>query len=470
VVRQKYLPAIARGIEDEQPHIIPIIGPAGYGKSTILGDLYDELTAANTAWVGLILCSSLSTEFSSFASYSVVASTFAPVVNTGAQSSQPIATQEAVLRAGLGESLCGQSRSMVEVAAELTNTCGRGVLLIDTLDLVTSRSVIAIFSRILRELLAIGVTVVFTCRDREYNDYLEPTRERLAGLSHAVYRYTVPNFTTAEIRLAAEAFFQKLELNSAGRGQIFADKILNLSADNRSLQGIIENPLLLALLCDLFAAEGNVPPDLTVSKLYQRYWQEKVAHTRLDRTDARLLAMEKENLCLAIARRLCELSQEQLCESIHRDELEVSFTELLVDAYNDLLSEGVLTLLPSRKLHFFHQTLLEYAIAYWLTRHTAQHQRSQLFELLKQPDTALNRTYWLPVVRQLLTIVDTEIEFEQLVAQLNSQDLGLFGVICMAAASRDSSEHFVNSCRPPWHKVKPIKNACVRRLGLLRVS
>jgi len=437
VVRQKYLPAIARGVEDGEPHVIPIIGPAGYGKSTILSDLYDELIAAETAWVGLILCSSLSPSigFRSFVSYSVVASTFAMPMGMGAG---PSTSQEAMLANSLGETLCGESRSVVEVATELTQALGRGVLLIDTLDLVASRDVVLSFSRILRELVALEVTVVFTCRDREYNDYLEPTRERLPGLAHALYRYTVPNFSTAEIRLAAEAYFRKREPEVASRGPAFADNILNLSADSRSLQEIIENPLLLALLCELFAGEENVPPDLTVSKLYHRYWQEKVAATRLIRDDAALLAMEKETLCLAIARRLFELSQERLCESIYQDELGLTFTPILMDAYNDLLSEGVLTLLPSRKLHFFHQTLLEYAIAYWLTRHTAQPQRQQLFALLNQPDASLNRTYWLPVVRQLLTIVDTEAEFEQLVAQLNPQDLGVFGVICMAAASRDS--------------------------------
>ncbi|HHP7243133.1 MAG TPA: helix-turn-helix domain-containing protein, partial [Elainellaceae cyanobacterium] len=107
VVRQKYLPAIARGVDDGQPRIIPIIGAAGYGKSTILGDLYDELMASNTAWVGLILCSSVSvsTGFLSFVSYSLVASTFASTMGTGSPSSQPATSQEAVLAASFGENL-----------------------------------------------------------------------------------------------------------------------------------------------------------------------------------------------------------------------------------------------------------------------------------------------------------------------------------------------------------------------------
>jgi hypothetical protein len=84
--------------------------------------------------------------------------------------------------------------------------------------------------------------------------------------------------------------------------------------------------------------------------------------------------------------------------------------------------------------------LLEYAIAYWLTRQTAQTSREQLFATLNQPDTALTKTYWLPVLRQLLTLVDQEDEFAQLVSQLDCQNLGLFGVVTLAAASRDRPE------------------------------
>jgi hypothetical protein len=150
------------------------------------------------------------------------------------------------------------------------------------------------FGQMLRQLLDVGVTVVFTCRDHEYKDYLEPAHERLPGLAPAIDRLAVPNFTTAEIRAAAIAFFHTLEPGITEHGQAFADKILQLSADHRPLQEIIQNPLLLALLCDLFARDGNVPPDLTVSKLYQRYWQEKIASSRLDHRDAALLAMAKE--------------------------------------------------------------------------------------------------------------------------------------------------------------------------------
>ena len=110
VIEAKYLPAIARGTAPEGQRVIPLIGNAGYGKSTILGTLYDELTAINLPWLGIILCSSLRL--------------------TPGQS----------LSIAFGEVLSGQPTDLLEIIESLTQNHGKGVLLIDTLDLVISRS------------------------------------------------------------------------------------------------------------------------------------------------------------------------------------------------------------------------------------------------------------------------------------------------------------------------------------------
>jgi hypothetical protein len=410
VVQDKYLGAIARGTETGLDRVIALIAPAGYGKSTILGHLYDELIQSSAGWVGLILCSHLHLPAS------------------------PSANDLAI---SLGQGLSGELDSIVPLTQHLTQTHGRGVLLIDTIDLVINKSFVLAFATLLRQLLNTGTTIVFTCRDHEYNDFLEPTREKLLGVAQSVDRYTVPEFTTAEIRLAATTFFTHQAPYTPERGQAFADQILQLSADSRSLHQITQNPLLLALLCDLFAQDGHVPADLTVSKLYKRYWQEKIAYSRSDQSHFAALAVEKDRFCLTLARSLFARSQEKLCESAYEDDLEIEFTPPIIAARNDLFSEGVLDRLPSTKLHFFHQTLLEYAIAYWLTRHSAQPQRDQLLESLRQPQATDNRTYWLPILRQHLTIVESEAEFEHLVSQLNPKDIGVFGTIAFAAVSRD---------------------------------
>ncbi|MFN9860869.1 MAG: hypothetical protein ACK556_22725, partial [Pseudanabaena sp.] len=183
-----------------------------------------------------------------------------------------------------GESLTGQSLSIVSVCEEMHQSCNRGVLLIDTVDLVASNAFVLVFDRLLRQILETGTTVVFTCRDQDYNEILEPIRERMSSISQLLDRHTVPVFSQAEISQAAATFFARQETHLKQQGSAFANQILALSADSRSLREIIENPLLLALLCDLFARDGNVPSDLTVSKLYQRYWQEKVTYSRSDRS------------------------------------------------------------------------------------------------------------------------------------------------------------------------------------------
>ncbi|MEO0376144.1 MAG: hypothetical protein AAF329_16290 [Cyanobacteria bacterium P01_A01_bin.17] len=438
VVRQKYLPAITRGVRQGQPCVVAIIGPAGYGKSTILGDLYDELVAAdNVPWVGLVLCSSLSlsTGYLGFMSYGFVAATFTPLGGAGTRPTEPSQHQQDMVAAAIGQSLCGETRSVVYVVQELTATQGQGVLLIDTLDLVINRDFVITFGRLLRQVVATGTAIAFTCRDYEYTDYLEPPHQKLPGLAQVLDRYAVPNFTTAEIRAAATAFFRQLAPLEPQRGEAFAENVLALSADNRSLREILENPLLLALLCDLFGREGNVPPDLTVSKLYQRYWREKVVFSRVDQSHFAPLALAKERVCLQIAEQLFARSPARLQESFYQDELGIDTLEAIA-ALTDLLSEGVLTQLASGKLHFFHQTLLEYAIAYWLTRQSAAAARSDFFEQLKNPGTQGNRAHWLPVLRQLLAIVE-EAEFEAGLRQLDLNNMGIFGAVAYAAVSRD---------------------------------
>jgi hypothetical protein len=212
------------------------------------------------------------------------------------------------LAKALGEGVCGNRESTItEIASRLTAEHGRGVLLIDTLDLVINKQLRPAFCSVLRQLTDSGTTVVFTCRDHEYNDYLEQYSDKLPGLKESIDRYNVPEFTSSEVRKAAEVFVKNRGRDFPDRGRAFADKIFALSADTHTpekLREIIHNPLLLALLCDLFARDGNVPPDLTVSKLYRRYWNEKIAYSRSDDSQYSLLAIEKENFCLAVAKAL----------------------------------------------------------------------------------------------------------------------------------------------------------------------
>jgi hypothetical protein len=417
IVQTKYLPAIKRSVDNEgKPRVIPLVGPAGYGKTTILGDIYDELIKISISWVAIVRCNDLIIDPSN----SIEIQTLAKV---------------------LGEGVCGNRESTItDIASRLQTKHGRGVLLIDTLDLVINKQLRAAFCSVLRELTDSGATVVFTCRDHEYNEYLEPSSQKLPGLEGRIDRYTVPEFTDGEVSKAAQEFVKKRAEDLHDGGRTFANKIFDLSADTHTpdkLREIIHNPLLLALLCDLFARDGDVPPDLTVSKLYGIYWKEKIVYSRFDENHNSVLAIEKEKICLAIAKALFEMSKEKLCESSYQDDLGISFSNVVATAFEALMSEGVLERLRSGKIRFFHQTLLEYAIAYWLNMHSAEEKRSQLLETLGKSDATHSQDYWWPIIRQHLAIVETDEEFEMIVGQLNTNHLTAFGAVASAAASRD---------------------------------
>ena len=68
---EKCLKAIQRGTREQKRRVIPIIGPAGYGKSTILGNIYDELDServnANSGWIALVRCNDLIESVETFA-------------------------------------------------------------------------------------------------------------------------------------------------------------------------------------------------------------------------------------------------------------------------------------------------------------------------------------------------------------------------------------------------------------------
>lgn len=99
-----------------------------------------------------------------------------------------------------------------------------------------------------------------------------------------------------------------------------------LSADSVSLQEIVQNPLLLALLCDLFAELGNVPEDLTVSQLYETYWNWRIAKVRYNLRSG-YLGKVKEKLCLQIAETLYKKSGERLRDFIYESNFDLNEAE-----------------------------------------------------------------------------------------------------------------------------------------------
>jgi len=339
----------------------------------------------------------------------------------------------------MGEAVCGESREIASAIRLLREELGTGVLLIDTVDLIIDERLAPAFQHLLGAILDSESTIVYTCRDHEYSAYLEDPESRLSGVIEATDRYQVPAFEPDEIERAALQFLKsRPDILLSGGPSAFARGILELSADNRSLQEITRNPLLLALLCDLFAREGRVPRDLTVSKLYAQYWAEKVGRTRRHGRPS-TLTMMKDSLCLDLAKRFCELSHDRLRESIFESDAGIPATDLAMAAYGEVLSEGILKRTSAGRIYFFHQTFLEYAIARWLSTHAGQAARERLFAELRSNEYLAGRIHWWPVVRQVLSIVDTA-EVLALVRSLDLTNLPAFRAAVTGAVAREDDK------------------------------
>ncbi len=406
IVSDKLIPAVLRGVRDSRQRVVCIVGPAGYGKSTILGTMYDDLVREGISWVSLVRCNDIALGFEN--------------------------SVEGLDQA-LGEAASGRRGSIAQIARVVAQVRGRGVLLIDTLDLLLSERLVAPLRGVLLRLAETGTTVVLTCRDFEYNAFLEPSTDKLPGLSTSIDRYNVPPFSTEEVKLAAIAFVNSQpELSQQTRNETFANGIVRLSTDNRPLQEITHNPLLLGMLCELFGRDGSVPRDLSVNRLYAEYWRRKVTASRKHGPGS-AVAMRKEQYCLRIARALYQLSDDRLLESLYESDLDTHLDETLAAARAELLSDDVLDYVQQTgRTRFFHQTFLEYAIARWLVTESGKPERDALFGRVRSAESGI---HWWPIVRQVLTSVE-EGEFDRLVDILDLSRIEAFRSAALAAAAR----------------------------------
>jgi hypothetical protein len=408
---EKIRSALRRGIVNGTPRVVPITAAAGYGKSTLLGQLYDELTAdPETGWVVLLLAADL------------------PATVTEGRYGPTELAQD------LGELAGTAGASLAVLSAGFTRERGRGVILIDTLDLVLTRGFVAAFRVVLEDLLAAGATVAFTCRDYEYSAFLAD-HAVLGTAAPAIDRHGLRDFDEDEVRAAATAFVQRHLPIRIPRGEsTFADALLSLSAGSHSLREIVHNPLRLAMLCELFGRDLSVPEDLTASRLYSIYWDRKVASSRKYGPDAPV-TLRMEQLCLQMARLLFQHSDEHLREAVFTSDL-LADSEAAAAAYSELVSEDVLQPASGRRVRFFHQTFLEYTIARLAATSRGRAERETLLDRVSRPEAASARLHLWPVLRQLVSIVDLS-ELDGVIARVGVERQAAFRALALGMAARD---------------------------------
>ena len=179
---------------------------------------------------------------------------------------------------------------------------------------------------------------------------------------------------------------------------------------------VCRNPLHMRMLFEVYQPD-EIPEDINTQKLYDKYWEKKVAEIRigalshLDEGKKRKAEEVKEVIAKNMASEMLASKQLTLRKSDVKNiknemrddyskiqyaevknstdvtitqtikELTIEYDSIIDDAYLDLLDEGVLRA-QEDSVEFFHQSFFEYAAALAITKGENQSRQSLLEDLL----------------------------------------------------------------------------------------
>jgi hypothetical protein len=276
--------------------ILALTGEGGIGKTVLLGQYLDQLEGRADQAVVLVTCGNVppSAKLTDLESVDQVLG---------------IAADPARGRGGLLRLLAGQREAY-----------GVVTLLVDTVDLLLNDDTAVSIAVFLAETLGIA-DVIMTCRTHEFTTYLHPV-PRLAG---RVTTFALPPLDELEIVTWAEWYLRSGE--PAADRSIFIESLSGGISASRSLRQVCSLPVRLALACATFADRGHLPVDLSVTDLYQAYWEARVrAHGTL-----------KEHAALELARHVVTKTG-RIALRVPKADVDGS----LRDGLDSLISEGVL--------------------------------------------------------------------------------------------------------------------------------
>jgi hypothetical protein len=307
--------------------VLFVLGEGGIGKSVLLGQYLDELDATGNRGVVLVSCASIE-----------------PAANLGTLTSADLA-----FGAATGNPYA-REHGLLPLLSAMRGAHKMVSLLIDTLDLRISEGTLAPIVALVAEALEIG-DVVITCRTQEYESFLRDGARRLVGRIDPV---AMPALSQEEIVTWAENYLEKTAGTRPGDQSAFLESLRNGVERSRSLREVCSLPVRLALTCQTFADDGYVPPELTITGLFERYWDARIArHAGLRGTGQ---ARAKEAATLQLASKTVQDG---------RVVLRMPLKEADEQGRDLLASEGVIRV-HSHDLEFFHQTFAEHAHARWL--------------------------------------------------------------------------------------------------------
>ncbi|WP_433006303.1 NACHT domain-containing protein [Kribbella sp. CA-294648] len=348
----------------EKPLVI--LGEGGLGKSVLAGQLFGRFESEGDTTAIFVLCTRIpaSAELSSAAAVDLA----------------------------LGQAASGV-REAAPLTAILAAAPGRVIVIVDTLDLILTEDNADDISYVLRQ-VARQALLLMTCRDQEWHSYLEPERDLVGAL------YRLPNLTPDEIGEWADAYVRASAIPQERRASFAASLTERLSG--AGVRDVFSSPLRLAMACDIYAAAGAVPAGLTVTRLYEAYWERRVARDRRGRRADR--AAHQVRTAEALAASVWAASGNRFVEFVPAND---SMTGL-----SQLLSEGSVQEVGGRYA-FFHQTYAEFAVARHLAIHGTEADLARLEDGLRTGMPG----YWA-IAKHLLMLAIDRARLEELAAHV----------------------------------------------------
>ncbi|MET7717384.1 AAA family ATPase [Streptomyces sp. NPDC005407] len=406
VVKEGHVPRIRARIDDRSTAPVPLLGEAGIGKSVLSAQIHDQLLAAGTVTPLLVNCEHVTS---------------------------PVRSQDDLDRA-LGvllDPLASDVR-LTDVTAECARARGVPVVLIlDTVDYLLNAEAAPSVLGLFRALRARSVLTVFTCRQHDFETWLQPGYGDLHVPREATER-EVPCLTRDEVEQLVTGYLRHNGVRGADGSDGFVEAVLKAHDEPSMLADLIVRPLLLTMLCELFAKPGSIPNDLTATRLYARYYHEKVVVSRrYGPTTPESRA--KQELAFELSGLLWNASRDTL--SMWAPETSVSGNAPDPYAFRDLLSETVVVqraTLAGSQVGFRHQALTEYFIAMYLHVRAPAERRALLAELSDNPN---GRWFAWPVVRHIVAMAESD-QLDDLLSQLDLRDHTAFRAVAFGAAEK----------------------------------
>ncbi|GAA2897456.1 hypothetical protein Acy02nite_65130 [Actinoplanes cyaneus] len=332
VKRQTLLDRAMKHQRETDRRVVMLTGEGGIGKSVLLGQWLETINAdPDRGAAALVACGDV-------------------------QLSESGATRNQVDDA-FGAAIGRQP--LLATLGQLRADHGRVTLLVDTLDLLTGPGTVSPIAALLAEALEIAEVVV-TCRHDEYRAYFENAVQTAPRLADRLVAVPLPPLSPAEVVDWAGRYSAQHPA-ATGADDVETAAFMESLREGLWREGAIRDvctiPLRLRLTCEVFTRHGHLPEELTVTGLYDAYWESRVA---LHGGRRSAVSDAKQDAALAVAAQLLG-DEGHLALTVPARRLDAG----LRSGLRSLASEGVL-IETKTGWQFFHQSFAEYAVARWM--------------------------------------------------------------------------------------------------------